>query len=298
MALLGHPVHLPLARGLVQAAYQSYLKSIWWMHRTFGIRTFGLGWVASQIGFEFAFRFRSVPFRFVPTAAGLYRILPAGLPNEPELHTFLNRVLQDRGQVLFVDVGAGIGEFAIPMAHDPRVSSVLAFEAHPDTCLALQQSARLAPAGRIAVIGKGVSKACGYSSLEFQGPGGRVSHDRVEVCTLDTAVQANPQQAVIVLIDMKGGELDVLRGARHLVRNNMPLIIFEYSEATRRAYPLEAVALTLGPGYTLMRLRSEDGLLDDEFNDTWNLVALPHRGVWADLLRNPNLFARPQRLAA
>ncbi len=149
------------------AAFLAWLRTAWFFRKTFGTKAYGIGWAASKVRCAFDFSFRGVPFQFLPSAARSYCLLPAGIPNEPETHQFLERVLTGRSHVLFVDVGASIGEFAIPMAHDPRVSKVLAFEPHPETCQALRASARTAPAGKIEIVQQGVSAASGWTFFEL-----------------------------------------------------------------------------------------------------------------------------------
>lgn len=131
---------------LPKSVYVAYLRSIWSMRKAFGIKAYGIGWIATKVGKAFTFDFRGVPFRFLPIAAKSYCLLPAGIPNEPETHAFLRHALGSLAarKILFIDVGASIGEFAIPMAYDPRVAKVVAFEPHPATAEALRASACLA----------------------------------------------------------------------------------------------------------------------------------------------------------
>lgn len=123
--------------------YISYLRLIWWARRRFGIKAYGIGWMASKVSRDFHFIFKGVPFIFSTLAARSYCLLPAGIANEPETHAFLDKALSFVPGVVFIDIGASIGEFAIPMAHDVRVKKVLAFEPHPASNTALRVSAHL-----------------------------------------------------------------------------------------------------------------------------------------------------------
>lgn len=271
--------------------YLAYLKTLWRLRQIFKIKAYGLGWTASRVGCEFDFTFRGAPFRFVPAAARSSCLLPAGIPNEPETHRFLDRVLEGKSNVLFIDVGASVGEFAIPMAHDPRVGRVLAFEPSPSTYAALGASAVAAPAGKLAVDDRAVGAGQGVGAMDLRArspsaaalrPVGGHDVEPVEICALDDVVHPHPGQAVILLIDIEGGELEALRGARGMIRTARPLIIFEYNSTTRACFELQDARQVLGASYRLFRLRSSDGRLDDDLDHTWNVVAVPDGGPWRE----------------
>jgi hypothetical protein len=76
------------------------------------------------------------------------------------------------------------------------------------------------------------------------------------------------------LIDVEGAELKVMQGGRNFIRNNQPLIIFEYNHVSRRYFTLDEIRKELGEGYHLYRLTAT-GHLDEDFSTTWNVVALP-----------------------
>lgn len=274
--------------------YLSWLRVVWWLRQRFGLKTYGIGWTAARVGKTFDFEFRGRPFRFIPAAARSYCLLPAGIPNEPETHQFLARVLDcGGGDVTFIDVGASIGEFAIPLAYDPRVTRVVAFEPHPVTAEALRASATWVPVGKIELVQKGVAAIAGNACFDPSdraptGAGLRADivdpHNfSVELCTLDDAVQVPPDQKLVILIDIEGGELDALRGGLKLITRHLPLIIFEYNATTRRHFQLAEAAELLEPDYKIYRLRSADGRLDLDLSDTWNVVALPRQGAWGYL---------------
>lgn len=284
--------------------YRAWLRLAWFARSTFGVRARGIGWMANRVREGFDFRFQGVPFHFSPEAARSYCLIPAGIPNEPETHRFLRRVLSDRSGVLFIDVGASIGEFALPMAVHPAVSQVLAFEPHPQSCQALRASARLSPQGRLEIIQKGVAARTGQASFDtsqsaptaagltqVEAPGGAGSTEHIEVCMLDEVVDPDDVRPVVMLIDIEGGELDAMTGAMGLIEQRNPLIIFEYNETTRRHFDLAQARELLGEGYRLFRMRSGDGLLDSQFESTWNVVALPIRGHWRALRTQAALFA-------
>lgn len=285
-----------------KAIYLAWLRLSWFFRKHLGIKTYGIGWTAAKVGVPFGFQFHGVPFRFSPRAAKSYCLLPAGIPNEPETHSFLSRVLEDKSTqgLMFIDIGASIGEFAIPMAHDHRVAKVIAFEPHPATAQALRGSADLAPPGKIEVIEMGVGATTGFATFDLHdvaptAAGLRTYPDqqdlaKVGVCTLDEVIQVLPGTPVLMLIDIEGGELDALRGGGRLIARDWPLIIFEYNATTRKHFGIDQVQDLLGTGYQLFRLRSDDGRLDRDLTSTWNVVALPKQGPWQQLSHMPGLI--------
>jgi hypothetical protein len=83
----------------------------------FKIKAHGIGLVSDFIDIDFKFKFKNSIFIFLPSACRSYGLLPAGIANEMETHLFLASVLDfSIHPVVFVDVGASIGEFVITMA--------------------------------------------------------------------------------------------------------------------------------------------------------------------------------------
>jgi FkbM family methyltransferase len=244
--------------------------------------------------------FRKVPFVFIPSAARSYCLLPAGIPNEPETHQFLARVLAGRTSVVFIDVGASIGEFAIPMAHDSRISKVVAYEPHPKSHNALVESAKFIASGKIEIIRKGVADSCGSASFNLRSAApttagfchsnSSMSAESIEICTLDDSLKYETGQPFILLIDVEGGELNALRGGVKFIHSTQPLIVFEYNAITRQHFDLSDAMKVLGPSYTTFRMRSEDGRLDSNLSDTWNVAAIPNAGPWENLSALKDLF--------
>jgi len=278
-----------------------WLRLVWFLRKNLGIRAYGIGFMAARVKLPFEFLFQGARFRFHPPAARSYCLLPAGIPNEPETHQFLDRVLRGQSGVTFVDVGASIGEFAIPMGSDDRVARVIAYEPHPVTCEALRRSVDLLLRDTVCVIESGVSSRSGFADfgtrddaptsagLVIGSDEGKLS---VPVCTIDDSLEITPNSPVILLMDIEGGELEAAKGARRFLGQHMPLLIFEYNATTQRHFRLDEMASLLGEAYTLHRLRSADGLLDADLSNTWNIVALPSTGPWAPLSEVADLFAR------
>jgi|WetSurMetagenome_2_1015567.scaffolds.fasta_scaffold112291_2 hypothetical protein len=81
--------------------------------------------------------------------------MPPGYWDEPETNLFLDKILQHvKGPVIYIDMGASIGEFAIARAFHPNVGSVLAFEPAKTARQALKQSVGLNELRRVRVFGE------------------------------------------------------------------------------------------------------------------------------------------------
>jgi len=187
-------------------------------------------------------------------------------------------------------VGANIGEMLLTMAAHRNVQKVIGFEAHP-ICIEVARRHlgmnRLAGRAevRFAVVGDGSEQA--YVVDENYAPTSGIRADsgnlpKVRTTRLDESLQLSGP--CVLLIDVEGAELDVLRGAPQLIVAQRPLIIFEYHAITRQSYSLQEVRDVLGPNYELLRLRG-DSYLDGDLTDTYNVLALPRDTRFADICR-------------
>ena len=272
-----------------------WLRLVWFLRRNLGIRAYGIGFMAARVKLPFEFLFQGARFRIHPPAARSYCLLPAGIPNEPETHQFLERVLRGTSNVTFVDVGASIGEFAIPFAQHPAVIRMLAFEPHPISSDALKRSGRLLSRGVLEVhqlaAGSEEGEVCFDARCQAPTSASTVGASEtgslsVRMCVLDKVLDVPAGSPLIFLLDIEGGELEALRGARSTISAHWPLLIIEYNATTRRVFSMNELRAELGDHYSVHRMRSSDGLLDDDLESTWNVVALPNVGPWSDLKRS------------
>lgn len=280
---------LSIGQRISVCIYQIFLKFMWGLRKTFGIKTYGIGKVSTWLKFEFDFIFQGAKYRFVPAASRSYCLLPAGIPNEPETHLFLKNILDGKSNVIFIDVGASIGEFVIPMAHDSRIARVIAFEPHNISSAALSSSCEYAP-DKVTVIKKGVSNQAGFASFDFSSfaptaAGLRISEneaaDKIEICTLDDVlVDIDSKSPVILLMDIEGGELSAINGGLNFIKKHKPLLIMEYNETTKKQFHFSEVEKLIGDIYIFKKLCSGSGLLADDLIDTWNIVCIPKSGFW------------------
>jgi FkbM family methyltransferase len=221
-------------------------------------------------------------------AAANYACLFGGQFNEPETHAFVNRVLDlVPGPVGFIDVGANIGEMLVDFPRHPKVHAAWAFEPSARCASIIERSCALNGLHHVRVVTKAVGARVGQglmprdaasqcsTAVSLDGSAQAAAGlEQVPVTTLD-AEMPGAQGEWIVLIDVEGSELDVMRGASGLIGATRPLIVFEYHEGTRQSFSLAQAQEVLGPEYQIYRLRS-DGTLDRNLLHTWNCVAV-HR---------------------
>jgi hypothetical protein len=130
-----------------------------------------------------------------------------------------------------VDAGANDGCYSLFFANQPGIERVIAFEPDPASNEKLQANLRLndpALAAKLTIVSK------------FLG-----SRDQDGWCSLDSHLAALPGPTLLK-IDVEGGEVDVLRGARQLLaREDCVLVVETHSPALER----ECAAFLQSLGY-------------------------------------------------
>lgn len=228
--------------------------------------------------------------------AQCYGRLIVGDWNEPETHAFLNLVFDRLDQAgTFVDVGANVGEMIIDLACHPHVARSYAFEPIPACAEAIRRSLALNRTtnatifeslcgDQVGMVPYAISSDVSNSSVlaMFDGE----NSNSTGMSTLDETVDQVSGQLVI-LADVEGYEVNVMRGAQRLIAEHRPLIIFEYNHVSKAQFTIEDMLGVLGDDYSIWRLR-RDGRLDNALDSAWNCVAVPHGSVFesvvADLL--------------
>ena len=279
--------------------YKFFLRFCWLINSEFNIKIKGIGVASDWIKSGFSFKFKNSAFYFLPDASRSYGLLPADIANEPETHIFLNDVVNLTSEpIIFVDVGASIGEFAITMADKSRVARVYAFEPHPKTFKSLSISAQRL-AHKVELIAAAVGEINGeleFTASDTSPTGAGVgsvhsgSNIRVPVCKIDDRLKLISNLPIIILMDIEGGELSAMRGAVEFIATRQPLIIFEYNLISKKFFSLDQIRQLLF-GYSFFRLQSYTGKLDSDLSDTWNIVAIPGSGSWSNFMEHRHLFA-------
>ncbi len=165
--------------------------------------------------------------------------------HEPELYRAFTDAIRPGMRVF--DVGAHIGIFALGAAARIRDGRVYAFEPLPETAAALRHHILLNRYDdRVSVVEAAVSDGDGPIRLYASGVSTMASLGRENPLMLSRSTLDQPIRELEVLsvtldafcdrskvvpdvlkIDAEGAELRVLRGARHLLVNEAPLIFCE-----------------------------------------------------------------------
>jgi FkbM family methyltransferase len=217
--------------------------------------------------------------------------------------TFLSRVL--RPGMVVVDAGANEGFYTIFMAK--RVSAdglVVAVEPSPRERARLLHNLAINGLGNVRVVDKGLAAERGRAVLHiadsehngqntlgtFIYPGvGKQSDLEIDLEPLDETIEAVARRPIdLIKMDVEGAELRVLQGARRILEEDAPLILFEVLDNALRAQGASAETLInflRAKGYAILKFNG-DGHLSELSNATQassNLLAVPTARV-SDIL--------------
>ena len=222
--------------------------------------------------------------------------LRGGHPDDRELVWLRDRLGTD---AVFVDIGANIGQWTIPIARtiQPRGGSVVAVEPAAATAAALRRSIEANGLHATKVVQVALSERDSVARLHHHGRDpsqhslGDVGPGSEEVRTrsLDSLLRSDADGRVdAVKIDVEGAEEVVLRGATHMLSVHRPIIVFEVRKGLPERLGLAADGawrLLLAADYRCFRLG--DGASLDPIEPEalasqsygWNIIAIPHEGV-------------------
>jgi FkbM family methyltransferase len=170
------------------------------------------------------------------------------------------RILQRlyRTGAYMFDVGANLGLMALPVLSSAGESRVVSFEPSPNTVPFLRRTIADSGLGdRWRLVEKAVACTPGNARFSLSAKteglydGLRHTHRtpearqvEVEVTSLDEEWMSRGCPPVsMIKIDVEGGELDVLRGARECLSRERPHILLEWSDLNLRAYDIPRDAL-------------------------------------------------------
>jgi FkbM family methyltransferase len=221
--------------------------------------------------------------------ANCYVRLINGQYAEPETHIFFRNILGNINfNVNFIDIGASVGEMILDMACQPKVRKVYAFEPLKDCTNVLKINCLLNNYNHVQIIEKPLSNEVKTVFIDKKGTQqSKINHNLVKntddkivvkTTTIDNEFSSFDTQTII-LIDVEGHELEVLKGGEKFITENKPLIIFEYNFVSEKYYSLKDIKTILGKNYLLFRLNRK-GNLDIDFSRTWNCVAIHNESMF------------------
>lgn len=242
----------------------------------------GLGFFLRKIKRDYIINVNGKKMYLNHNVASCYERLISGVYNEPETHILFEMLMNKIDfNIVFIDIGANVGEMILDFGRHKKVIQVFGFEPHPECATACELSVSLNHYRNAIIMRKALADKASHIkfTLNKKSPNvSRISFDEKEECidvessTLDTEFPDAIGPAV-VLVDVEGGEPLVLRGGKAFIKENRPLIIFEYNKVSRKFFNLNEMKTILGANYYIFRLRG-DGYLDREFENTWNCVAV------------------------
>jgi FkbM family methyltransferase len=158
--------------------------------------------------------------------------------HERAVQTALVELLH-RGDIVW-DVGAHIGFFTLLSARlVGPTGEVVAFEPVRGNRSRLNESLRLNGVENVVVRGEAVAASNGHTVLHPHGSSlmwtlrqgnGSATNTAVHCVTLDR-VSVELRSPTLIKVDAEGAELDVLRGARDLLRESRPAIVIELGDS-------------------------------------------------------------------
>ncbi len=240
----------------------------------------GLGYILRKLNRDHIIEVDGKKLFLNHKVASCYERLINGVYNEPETHLFLKALIDKiDSSVTFVDVGANVGEMIVDIARYDKVEHVVGFEPHPECAAACRKSIKLNRFENVILIQKVLSDSRKYVSFEFDSVSPNASKitekkdSMIEASTLDDELGVFHGNCII-LIDVEGAELKVVKGGKSFIQKRRPLIVFEFNQVTKQHFRIDEMKDELGKDYRIYRLRRDDGRLDDKINDAWNCVAV------------------------
>ena len=215
------------------------------IHENFQINIPGLGFLLRQIKKDFAINFPNGKLWFNHKIADNYGRLINGRFNEKETHLFLNKIFNNRNDYNFVDIGANVGEFMLDYSNRKEiVKRVFLFEPQKEQIKALKETIKINGFDHCNIIEKAVSNKSGTISFnvnENNTTASGISHDNssnviVETTTIDEYFDEKGSSPFVFLIDAEGAELSIFQGGRKFIKNNQPLMIFEYNHISKKHF--------------------------------------------------------------
>lgn len=246
----------------------------------------GTGYFLRKISKNFTFNWNSYSIVFEPKMASVYGFLIIGKSNEPDTFNYLNQLAKETEDYTFINVGSCIGEFIFSDI-GLRSNLIMAFDANINAIESLSINCKLNRLKHIKLFNNAVSdnsesyidfhlnvKNPNESSIINNSLNNSVVH-QVQTITIDSLSNLIEGSNVVMLIDVEGAELKVLKGAKETILKYNPTIIFEYNYVSKNIFSLEELVSILPENYTLFSLL-DNKPISDYHKNYWNLIAKPN----------------------
>lgn len=261
-----------------------YLIFLRYFKRLFGIDLPGAGCFLRRIKSDRVLSVEGFFLYFDHRLAASYAHPILGDWTEPETIAFIKFIKAKVDGLAFINVGANTGEMCIAAAVGGS-TKVFAFDPILECCEVVQKSLELNAIEDFEIFNCLVGeKECEVNfshNLLFSGTSSvfdisrNASAELIRMVRLNDVFKNNelPRDKILMLIDVEGYELNVLRGSQSLFKLN-PIIIFEYNTISKRHFSISDIKKLLGRRYEVYRLNS-DAKLDSMVDEAWNCVAVP-----------------------
>jgi FkbM family methyltransferase len=245
----------------------------------------GTGYFLRNISEKFTFSWNGFLLVFEPKMASVYGFLIIGKSNEVDTLNYLNQLAKEIEDYTFINVGTCIGEFIFTDIGS-NSNLIIGLDANINAIESLTENCNLNGLKNIKLFNNAVSDnsdSCIDFHLNLKNPNessiinsplsATVVH-QVKAITIDSISNLIKGSKVVMLIDVEGAELKVLKGARETIVKYNPIIIFEYNYESRSIFSLEELVSHLPKNYTLFSL-PDDKPISDFHEIYWNLIAKP-----------------------
>ena len=252
---------------------------------TFSINIRGLGFFLRLIKKDRILYVNNFKIYFNSILSEAYARPIQGKWNEPETHVFINNISNNK-PFYFIEVGANIGEILINISKFNNCIRCWAFEPNPDAFKVIQINNLINDIQNVAVVKKAVGDESGSIRINFKSHSPSVSllstntsensfGELVEITTIDKELLNYDfdKNLVIMLIDVEGFELKVLKGSKEFISKNKPIIIFEFHDDTKKVFKVEEVLNVVGEEYEIFKIDNKGNLLND-LTHSWNCVLI------------------------
>ena len=147
-----------------------------------------------------------------------------------------------KSSIFLIDCGSNFGFYSLFVCSLSNKNKVISIEASPDTFKEFKNNIDLNKFNNIKYFNKAVSHVdntiVDLKESERDWESSIISSDykvinsiKIDTITLDTVLREEilNEETLIIKIDVEGGDLDVLAGAKKIIQQYKPIIIIEFS---------------------------------------------------------------------